>query len=63
MDGRDLVAVADTGSDLNIISFECAKREQFRIDTREEARTWVQFGDKSKTRTIGQVYVYDLSLD
>ena len=63
MDGRDLVAVADTGSDLNILSFECAKREQFRIDTREEARTWVQFGDKSKIRTIGQVYIYDLSLD
>jgi hypothetical protein len=63
MDGRDLVAVADTGSDLNIMPFECAKREQFRIDTREEARTWVQFGDKSKTRTIGQVYVSDLSLD
>jgi hypothetical protein len=63
MDGRDLIAVADTRSDLNIMSFECAKREQFRIDTREEARTWVQFGDKSKTRTIGQVYVSDLSLD
>jgi hypothetical protein len=63
MDGHDLVAVADTGSDLNIMSFECAKREQFRVDTREEARTWAQFGDKSKTRTIGQVYIYDLSLD
>ena len=63
MDGRDLVAVADTGSDLNIMSFECAKREQFRIDTREAARTWVKFGDKSKTPTIRQVYVYDLSLD
>jgi len=63
MHGRDLNAVAVTGSDLNVMSFECAKREQFRIDTREEARTWVQFGDKSKTRAIGQVYVSDLSLD
>lgn len=63
MDGRDLVAVADTGSDLNVMSFECAKREHFRIDTREEARTWVQFGDGSKTKTTGQVYVYSLSLD
>lgn len=63
LDGHDLVAVADTGSDLNMMSFECAKRERFRIDTREEARTWVKFGDGSKSRTIGQVYVGNLSLD
>jgi hypothetical protein len=63
LDGRDLVAVADTGSDLNIMSLPCAKREGFRIDTREEARTWVQFGDGSKSKTTGQVYVYNLSLD
>jgi len=63
LDGRDLVAVADTGSDLNMMSFECAKRERFPIDTREGARTWVKFGDGSKSRTIGQVYVDNLSLD
>jgi hypothetical protein len=63
LDGRDLVAVADTGSDLNMMSFECAKRERFRIDTREEARTCVKFGDGSTSRTIGQVYVFNLSLD
>jgi hypothetical protein len=63
LDGRDLVAVAATGSDLNMMSFECAKRERFPIDTREEARAWVKFGDGSKSRTVGQVYVCNLSLD
>jgi hypothetical protein len=63
LDGRDLVAVADTGSDLNMMSFECAKRERFQIDTREEAKTWVKFGDGSMSRTIGQVYICSLNLD
>ena len=63
LDGHDLVAVADTGSDLNLMSLKCAKREGFHIDRRREARTRIQVGDGTETETIGQVYVHSLGLD
>lgn len=63
LDGRNLVGIADTGSDLNFMSLHCAKREGFYIDTREEARRCVQLGDGTEAETIGQVYVSNLSLN
>ncbi|KAL3418102.1 hypothetical protein PVAG01_09817 [Phlyctema vagabunda] len=63
IDGRQLVAAADTGSDLNFISSECAKREGFHIDRRREARRRIRVGDGNHTETIGQVYIYNISLD
>jgi len=63
LDGRCLIATADSGSDLNMISPKCAKREGFKVDMRPEARRCVKFGDGSQGETIGQVYVYILTLD
>ncbi|RFU30696.1 hypothetical protein B7463_g5670, partial [Scytalidium lignicola] len=58
-----LVAVADTGSDLNLMSLDCAKREGFDIDTRPEVRRRVQVGDGTEVETIGRVYIYNLQFD
>jgi len=63
LDGHDLVAVVDTGSDLNLISLKAAKREGFHIDRRREARTRIRVGDGTEAETIGQIYVQNLSLD
>jgi len=63
LDGHELEAIADTGSDLNLMSLKCAKREGFQIDRRREARRRIQVGDGTETETIGQVYVYNLGLD
>ncbi|KAH8803453.1 hypothetical protein F5884DRAFT_507900 [Xylogone sp. PMI_703] len=63
LDGRNLVGVADTGSDLNFMSPECAKREGFHIDDREEMKIRVQLGDGTETETIGRVYIHNLTLD
>ncbi|KAE8441296.1 hypothetical protein EG329_005526 [Mollisiaceae sp. DMI_Dod_QoI] len=63
LDGRCLFAVVDTGSDLNMISHKCAKREGFPINTQPEARHYVRFGDGTQSETVGQVYVYNLTLD
>lgn len=63
LDGHELDAIADTGSDLNLMSLKCAKREGFQIDRRREARRRVKVGDGTETETIGQVYVYSLGLD
>ncbi|KFY73912.1 hypothetical protein V499_06042 [Pseudogymnoascus sp. VKM F-103] len=63
IDGRKLEAVADTGSDLNLMSLECAAREGFRIDARIEARTTILLGNNKKIETLGQVYVSNLTLD
>jgi hypothetical protein len=63
LDGQDLLAVADTGSDLNLISFKCAKRGRFHIDRRRECRQRVRDGDGSEVETIGQVYVSNMGLD
>lgn len=63
LDGHELEAVADTGSDLNLMSLKCAKREGFQIDRRREARRRIRIGDGTETETIGQVCIYNLSLD
>jgi hypothetical protein len=63
LDGRNLVAVADTGSDLNLMSPNCAKRQGFFIDRRREAQRRIRVGDRTEAETIGQVYVHNLGLD
>lgn len=63
IDGRQLEAVADTGSDLNLMSLACAEREGFRIDRRMEARTQIEVGSGKVIETLGQVYVSNLTLD
>ncbi|KFY99854.1 hypothetical protein V500_01251 [Pseudogymnoascus sp. VKM F-4518 (FW-2643)] len=63
LDGRQLEAVADTGSDLNLMSLACAEREGFRIDRRMEARTQIVVGSGKVIETLGQVYVSNLTLD
>lgn len=63
INGHDLVAVADTGSDLNLMSLECARKGGFHIDTRAEVRRRVQVGDSSEVKTVGRVYVYNLEFD
>lgn len=63
IDGRQLVAAADTGSDLNLMSLACAEREGFRIDRRMEARTQIVVGSGKVIETLGQVYVSNLTLD
>ena len=63
LDGRKLVAIADTGADLNFMCPECAEREGFSVDTRVEARRTIQFGDGTEAETIGEVYIHNLSLD
>ncbi|KFY34896.1 hypothetical protein V494_06388 [Pseudogymnoascus sp. VKM F-4513 (FW-928)] len=63
LDGRQLEAVADTGSDINVMSLACAEREGFRIDRRPEARTKIAIGNGDVIETLGQVYVSNLTLD
>lgn len=63
VDGRQLVATADTGSDLNLMSLACAEREGFRIDMCLEARTQIAVGNGKVIDTLGQVYVSNLTLD
>ncbi|KFY14265.1 hypothetical protein V492_02727 [Pseudogymnoascus sp. VKM F-4246] len=63
LDGRQLEAVADTGSDINVMSLTCAEREGFRIDRRPEARTKIAVGNGDVIETLGQVYVSNLTLD
>ncbi|KAK8047753.1 Peptidase aspartic [Apiospora saccharicola] len=61
--GQRAVATADTGSDLNIMSLEYAKRRGYWIDDRPEVRRRLQFGDGSIAETMGQVYVDNFILD
>ncbi|KAH8816615.1 hypothetical protein F5884DRAFT_873315 [Xylogone sp. PMI_703] len=61
--GHDLVAIADTGSDLNLMSLECAKKKRFDIDTRPEVRRRVRVGDGTEVETIGRVYIYNMEFD
>lgn len=63
LDGHNLTGVADTGSDLNFMSLECAQREGFDIDRREMSRRRIKFGDGTEAETAGQVYVYNLGFD
>ncbi|RYO90234.1 hypothetical protein DL764_008471 [Monosporascus ibericus] len=63
LDGRNMIAVADYGSDVNLMSLSYAKREGHHIDRRREVRTRLQFGDGSQADTVGQVIVSNLTLD
>ncbi|KAK9780543.1 hypothetical protein SCAR479_02658 [Seiridium cardinale] len=63
LDSHKAIAVADTGSDVNLMSLEYAKREGYQIDRRREFRRRLQFGDGSQADTVGQVYVHNLTLD
>ncbi|KAI0154290.1 hypothetical protein GGR57DRAFT_110393 [Xylariaceae sp. FL1272] len=63
LDSHKAIAVADTGSDVNLMSLTYAKREGYQIDRRQECRRRLQFGDGSQADTIGQVYVQNLTLD
>jgi hypothetical protein len=63
IDEHDLTATADTGSDLNFMSLDCANREGFRIERRREAHRRIQLGDGTQTETIGQACIYNPSLD
>ncbi|KAH8790393.1 hypothetical protein F5882DRAFT_517283 [Hyaloscypha sp. PMI_1271] len=63
LDGHQLEVVADTGSDLNLMSLKCAKREGFQINRRREARRRILVGDGTEAETIGQVYIHNLSMD
>jgi hypothetical protein len=53
-DGRSLTAGADTASDLDLISWECAQRRGFKIDTSESARTRVLLADEMIVETSGE---------
>lgn len=63
MDGRLLVATPDTGSDMNLISLACAKRERFHINKSPRGCIRLQVADGSEVQTVGQVYVSSLSLN
>ncbi|RYP22341.1 hypothetical protein DL765_001693 [Monosporascus sp. GIB2] len=63
LDGRNAVAVADYGSDVNLMSLSYAKKEGHHIDRRREVRKRLQFGDGSQADTVGQVIVSNLTLD
>ncbi|RYP79975.1 hypothetical protein DL769_002681 [Monosporascus sp. CRB-8-3] len=63
LDGRNAIAVADYGSDVNLMSLSYAKREGHHIDRRRQVRKRLQFGDGSQADTVGQVIVSNLTLD
>ncbi|RYP92034.1 hypothetical protein DL770_001889 [Monosporascus sp. CRB-9-2] len=63
LDGRNVIAVADYGSDVNLMSLSYAERKGYRIDRRLEVRKRLQFGDGSQANTLGQVIVSNLTLD
>jgi hypothetical protein len=56
-DGSFLVGCADTGSDLDFMSFDCATERGFKIDTRESARTCVMLPDCTIVETLGIVHI------
>lgn len=62
LDGQYFSAIADTGSDINLISLECAKNNGFRIDRRREYRTRIQVVDGTQAETAGEVWISSLQL-
>jgi hypothetical protein len=63
LDGHEVMAIADTGSDLNFIRPKCANREEFHINKSDTTHIPVQLGDGTLVETIGQVQILHLSLD
>lgn len=61
-DGRSLIAGADTGSNLDLMSLQCARRRGFKIDTSESARNRVMLADETIVETIGQVHISSAQL-
>jgi hypothetical protein len=61
-DGKSLTAGADTGSDLDFMSLQCAKRQGFKINTKQSARTRVMLADETIAETVGQVHVSSFQL-
>jgi hypothetical protein len=61
-DGVSLIAGADTGSDLDLMSLQCARRRGFKIDTSESARNRVMLADGTIVETIGQFRVSSVKL-
>ncbi|RDL30109.1 uncharacterized protein BP5553_10387 [Venustampulla echinocandica] len=55
--GHALIACADTGSDEDFMSLDCAKRNGFKIDRRQSTRIVIQQADGSIVETVGQVRV------
>lgn len=56
-EGYAMNGLADTGSDEDFMSLECAKRNGFKIDRQGKARMLVQQADGSIVETVGQVWV------
>lgn len=63
LDGRNVTAIADSGSDLNLMSLSYAERGGYHIDRRKGVRRRLEFGDGSQEDTVGEVTVYNLTLN
>jgi len=61
-DGHHMVATADTGSDSDFMSPECARRQGFYIDERESACRKIQLADGSLVDTVGQVHISSIKI-
>ncbi|KAL2785643.1 hypothetical protein BJX66DRAFT_342886 [Aspergillus keveii] len=55
LNGRGAWALADTGSDVMIVSRSFARSLQFEINTGDSHREWLEFADGSRRRTDGVV--------
>lgn len=55
--GHELVACADTRSDLNFMSLKCAKQRGFKADRTRRARARIRLADGSASETVGTVHI------
>jgi hypothetical protein len=60
--GQLLTGCADTGSDLDLISLDCALTYGFEIDKSYTSRTRVMLADESIVETVGQVHISSVQL-
>lgn len=60
--GALLTGCADTGSDLDLISLDCAMANGFEIDKGHCSRTRVMLADESIVETVGQVHISSVQL-
>ena len=63
LDGRNVTAIADSGSDLNLMSLSYAERGGYHIDRRKGVRRRLEFGDGSQEDTVGEITVHNLTLN
>jgi hypothetical protein len=61
--GRPLVGCAETRSDLNFMSLECAIKKGVHIDRRPGHRTKIMLPDESKVKTVGTVNISRMEID